>query len=164
MPNLDSLFRSIASSQDLVGQLMRGTTGKSVGTIDYQTGDVTLDLSQMQDYLYTLVGSTDSSDYTFGDADYAALSGEGAWERLNLTKSFVRISWRGIDFSGGMSGGLVFPAEFKNFPQFIVTHTVKGFGIINKAKVDAFLELACFFEDPVDVGKRVPEKHLLLLY
>ena len=40
----------------------------------------------------------------------------------------------------------------KNFPQFIVIHTVKGFGIVNKAKVDVFLELSCFFCDPTDVG------------
>ena len=38
----------------------------------------------------------------------------------------------------------------KNFPQFIVIHTVKGFGIVNKAEVDVFLELSCFFDDPVD--------------
>ena len=40
----------------------------------------------------------------------------------------------------------------KNFPQFIVIHTVKGFGIVNKAEIDIFLELSCFFDDPVDVG------------
>ena len=40
---------------------------------------------------------------------------------------------------------------FKNFPQFIVIHTVKGFGIVNKAEVDVFLELSCFFDDPTDV-------------
>ena len=43
----------------------------------------------------------------------------------------------------------------KNFPQFIVIHTVKGFGIINKAEVDVFLELSCFFDDPVDVGNLI---------
>ena len=41
---------------------------------------------------------------------------------------------------------------FKNFPQFVVIHTVKGFGIVNKAKVDVFLEFPCFFDDPTDVG------------
>ena len=41
---------------------------------------------------------------------------------------------------------------FQNFPQFIVIHTVKVFGIVNKAEVDVFLELSCFFDDPVDVG------------
>ena len=40
----------------------------------------------------------------------------------------------------------------KNFPQFVVTHTVKGFGIVNKAELDVFLQLPCFFSDPVDVG------------
>ena len=39
---------------------------------------------------------------------------------------------------------------FQNFPQFIVIHTVKGFGIVNKAEVDVFLELSCFFVDPAD--------------
>ena len=41
---------------------------------------------------------------------------------------------------------------FKNFPQFIVIHTVKGFGVVNKAEIDVFLELSCFFDDPADVG------------
>ena len=41
---------------------------------------------------------------------------------------------------------------FQNFPQFIVIPTVKGFGIVSKAEVDAFLELSCFFHDPADVG------------
>ena len=40
---------------------------------------------------------------------------------------------------------------FQNFPQFIVIHIVKGFGIVNKAEIDVFLELSCFFHDPVDV-------------
>ena len=40
---------------------------------------------------------------------------------------------------------------FQNFPQFIVIHTVKGFGIVNKAEIDVFLELSCFFSDPTDV-------------
>ena len=44
---------------------------------------------------------------------------------------------------------------FQNFPQFVVIHTVKGFGIVNKAKVDVFLELSCFFDDPTDVGNLV---------
>ena len=39
---------------------------------------------------------------------------------------------------------------FQNFPQFIVIHTVKGFGIVNKAEIDVFLELSCFFNDPTD--------------
>ena len=43
----------------------------------------------------------------------------------------------------------------KNFPQFVVIHTVKGFGIVNKAGVDVFLELSCFFDDPTDVGNLI---------
>ena len=41
---------------------------------------------------------------------------------------------------------------FQNFPQFIVIHTVKGFGIVSQAEIDVFLELSCFFDDPADVG------------
>ena len=41
---------------------------------------------------------------------------------------------------------------FQNFPQFIVIHTVKDFNIVNKAEIDVFLELSCFFHDPADVG------------
>ena len=43
----------------------------------------------------------------------------------------------------------------KNFSQFVVIHTVKGFGIVNKAEVDVFLELSCFFNDPADVGNLI---------
>ena len=46
---------------------------------------------------------------------------------------------------------------WKNFPQFVVIHTVKGFGVVNKAKVDVFLELSCFFKDPVDVGNLISD-------
>ena len=44
---------------------------------------------------------------------------------------------------------------FQNFPQFVVIHTVKGFGIVNKAQIDVFLELSCFLDDPVDVGNLI---------
>ena len=44
---------------------------------------------------------------------------------------------------------------FQNFPQFIVIYTIKGFGIINKAEIDVFLELSCFLDDPVDVGNLI---------
>ena len=44
---------------------------------------------------------------------------------------------------------------FQNFPQFIVIHRVKDFGIFNKAEIDVFLELSCFFHDPVNVGNLV---------
>ena len=43
----------------------------------------------------------------------------------------------------------------KNFPQFVVIHTVKGFGIVNKEELDVFQELFCFFDDPVDVGNLI---------
>ena len=44
---------------------------------------------------------------------------------------------------------------FTNFPQFVVIHTVKGFDIVNKAEIDVFLELSCFFHDPADVGNLI---------
>ena len=43
----------------------------------------------------------------------------------------------------------------QNFPQFVVVHIVKGFGIVNKAEIGVFLELSCFFDDPVDVGNLI---------
>ena len=43
----------------------------------------------------------------------------------------------------------------KNFPQFVVIHRVKGLGLVNKAKVDVFLELSCFFDNPTDVGNLI---------
>ena len=48
-----------------------------------------------------------------------------------------------------------YPHLFQSFPQFIVIHTVKGFGIVNKAEIDVFLELSCFFDDPTDVGNLI---------
>ena len=44
---------------------------------------------------------------------------------------------------------------FQNFPQFIVIHTVKGFGILNNAEIDVFLELSCIFNNPGDVGNLI---------
>ena len=44
---------------------------------------------------------------------------------------------------------------FQNFPQFIVIHTVKGFGVVNKAEIDTFLELSCFLDDSVEVGNLI---------
>ena len=44
---------------------------------------------------------------------------------------------------------------FKNFPQFVVIHAIKGFGIVNKAEVDVFLDLSCFFSDPMDAGNLI---------
>ena len=48
-----------------------------------------------------------------------------------------------------------YPHLLQNFPQFIVIHTVKGFGIVNKAEIDVFLELSHFFDDPVDAGNLI---------
>ena len=45
----------------------------------------------------------------------------------------------------------------KNFPQFVEIHTIKGFGIVNKGEIDVFLELSCFFDDPVDVGNLISD-------
>ena len=51
------------------------------------------------------------------------------------------------------AGQVIWYSHFcQNFPQFIVIHTVKGFGIVNRAEIDVFLELSCFFDDPADVG------------
>ena len=54
-----------------------------------------------------------------------------------------QIRWSGI------------PISFKNFLQFVVIHTVKGFGVLSKAEVDVFLELSCFLDDPADVGNLI---------
>ena len=51
---------------------------------------------------------------------------------------------------------------FQNFPQFIVIHTVKGFGIVNKAEVDIFTELSCFFNDPADGGNLISGRSAFL--
>ena len=48
-----------------------------------------------------------------------------------------------------------YPQLFKNFSQFVVIHTVKGFSVVNEAEVDVFLEFSCFFCDPVDVGNLI---------
>ena len=51
---------------------------------------------------------------------------------------------------------------FKNFPEFVVIHTVKDFGIVNK--VDVFLELSCFLDDPMDVGNMISAFSVKILY
>ena len=63
-----------------------------------------------------------------------------SWSAYRFLKRQVR--WSGIPIS-------------QAFPQFIVIHTVKGFGIVNKAEIDVFLELSCFFNDPEDVGNLI---------
>ena len=51
---------------------------------------------------------------------------------------------------------------FKNFPQFVVIHTVTGFGVVSKAEVDVFLELSCFFNDPADVCNLISDSSAFL--
>ena len=51
---------------------------------------------------------------------------------------------------------------FQNFPEFVVVHTVKGFGIVKKAEVDVFLELSSFFDDPMDVGNLISDSSAFL--
>ena len=63
-------------------------------------------------------------------------------------------SWPATDFSGGRLGGLVFPS-LEEFSMFVVKHTVKSFGIVNKVEVDVSLELFCLFDDPTDVGNLI---------
>ena len=48
-----------------------------------------------------------------------------------------------------------YPNLLKNFPEFVLVHTVKGFGVVEKAEVDVFLELSCFLDDPADVGNLI---------
>ena len=55
------------------------------------------------------------------------------------------------DLHTGFSRGIL----FQNFPQFIVIHTVEGFGVVNKAEIDIFLELSSFFDDPADIGNLI---------
>ena len=53
---------------------------------------------------------------------------------------------------------MVLPSHLLNdFPQFVVIHTVKSFGVVNKAEIDVFLELAYFFHDPVDIGNLISD-------
>ena len=58
------------------------------------------------------------------------------------------------DFSGGRSG-VWYSHLFKNFLKFVAIHAVKGFGVVNKAEVNIFLELSCFFHDPANVGNLI---------
>ena len=64
-----------------------------------------------------------------------------SWPAYRFLKRQVR--WSGI------------PISFRYFPQFIVIHTIKGFGIVNKAEIDVFLEISSFFHDPADVGNLI---------
>ena len=59
--------------------------------------------------------------------------------------------------TGSQEAGMVvwYSHLFQNFPQFVVMHTVKGFGVVNKAEIDIFMELSCFFDDPADVSNLI---------
>ena len=87
------------------------------------------------------------------------------WQYTALTYSFLNLEPACCSMSGSNccfmtciqisqeAGQVVWYSHlFQNFPQFVVIHTAKGFGIVNKAEVDIFLELSCFFYDPTDVG------------
>ena len=60
-----------------------------------------------------------------------------------------------MQISQGTGQVVCYSQLFKNFPQFVVIHIAKGFGVVNKAKVDVFLELSCFLDDPMDVGNLI---------
>ena len=60
-----------------------------------------------------------------------------------------------IQISPEAGNAVLYSYLFKNFPQFVLIHTVKCFGVVNKAGVDVFLELSCFFYDPTDVGNLI---------
>ena len=53
---------------------------------------------------------------------------------------------------------------FQNFPQFVVIHTVKGFGIVNEAEIDVFLELSCFFNDPANELVQIGKEYIKAVY
>ena len=67
------------------------------------------------------------------------------------------------EFSRGRSDGLVF-TSLSDFSTVVVIHTVKGFGVVNKAEVDVFLELSCFFNDPTDVGNLISDSSAFSKY
>ena len=86
------------------------------------------------------------------------------WPYKNLSEDKIR--YRQDSDQGGMphrvvqisqeAGQVVWYSHlFKNFPQFAAIHTVKGFGVVNKAELDVFLELSLFFNDPMDVGNLI---------
>src|SRR5574341_1241651 len=82
----------------------------------------------------------DSSRKTFTSSLLTTPKPLAVWITINCGKFFKRqVRWSGI------------PISFRIF-QFIVIHIVKGFGLVNKAEIDVFLELSCFFHDPADVG------------
>ena len=76
------------------------------------------------------------------------------WNRCLLPYPVLTVaSWAAYRFLRRQVGVVWYSHLLKNFPQFVVIHTVKGFGVVNKA--DVFLELSCFFNDPMDVGNLI---------
>ena len=79
------------------------------------------------------------------------------WNQFVPCPVLTVASWPAYRFlrRSGISKVVWYSHLFKNFPQFVVIHTVKGFGIVNKAEVDVFLEFSCFSGDPMDVGNLI---------
>ena len=76
------------------------------------------------------------------------------WNQSVVPRPVLTVaSWPAYRFLRRQAGQVVWYSHlFQNFPQFIVIYTVKSFGIVHKTEIDVFLELSCFFHDPVDVG------------
>ena len=66
----------------------------------------------------------------------------------------------GIQISQEVGKVACYSHLFQNFPQFVVIHSVKGFGIVNKTEIDVFMELSCFFDDPTDVRVAIIKKSI----
>ena len=88
---------------------------------------------------------------TISSADMLVVPESDIFSSLVLTVS----SWTACRFLRRQVRWSGIPISFKNFPQFIVIHRVKGFGIVNEAEIDVFLELCCFFSELADVGNLV---------
>jgi len=81
--------------------------------------------------------------------------GWGEWIHVYVWVSPFSVLLTCIQISQEAGQVVSYSYLFKNFPEFVVVHTIKGFGIVNKAEIDVFLELACFFHDPADVGNLI---------
>ena len=78
------------------------------------------------------------------------------WNQSGVPRQVQTVaSWPAYRFLKGHVRGAGMPISFRIFPQFIVIHTVKDFGIVNKAEIDVFLELSCLFNEPADVGNLI---------
>ena len=87
----------------------------------------------------------------------SATPGTAAYQALPPLGFSRQEYWSGLPLLSLQEADQVVPYShlFKNFLEFILTHTVKGFGIVNKAEVHVFLELSCFFDDPTDFGNLI---------